>query len=193
MSTGQWFTDRIGTRWFFDAGALGLDFAYTGDFGYSNPSWERLHTPLDLTAWLTERFGPLSSPATPADLASARRLRDAITAIARAVAANMSPQSEPIDVLNDVAAQPDLNPVLAGGSIPPSCATVPRALSMIARDAIHVFAESPDRIRRCGADDCGLIFFDGSRPGVRRWCSMQRCGNRAKVRNHRSRTKEQTP
>jgi predicted RNA-binding Zn ribbon-like protein len=31
------------------------------------------------------------------------------------------------------------------------------------------------------------VFYDESRAGSRRWCSMQRCGNRAKVRAHRQR------
>uniref|UniRef100_UPI0028119726 CGNR zinc finger domain-containing protein n=1 Tax=Streptomyces sp. TaxID=1931 RepID=UPI0028119726 len=29
----------------------------------------------------------------------------------------------------------------------------------------------------------------GPRPGRRRWCSMERCGNRHKVRAYRSRTR----
>src|SRR5947208_764688 len=43
------------------------------------------------------------------------------------------------------------------------------------------------RIRVCAAEDCGLLFVDASRPGRRRWCSMERCGNLAKVRGHRAR------
>ena len=31
------------------------------------------------------------------------------------------------------------------------------------------------------------LFHDVSRSGARRWCSMQRCGNRHKVRQHRAR------
>ncbi|MEV6911021.1 CGNR zinc finger domain-containing protein [Amycolatopsis sp. NPDC051071] len=31
--------------------------------------------------------------------------------------------------------------------------------------------------RECSADDCYLLFFDTSRSGNRRWCSMERCGN----------------
>ena len=43
------------------------------------------------------------------------------------------------------------------------------------------------RIRVCAADNCGLLLVDTSRPGRRRWCSMEFCGNRAKIRTHRSR------
>ncbi len=38
-----------------------------------------------------------------------------------------------------------------------------------------------DRLRRCASPSCVLWFYDTSRSGARRWCSMQGCGNRAKV------------
>jgi predicted RNA-binding Zn ribbon-like protein len=59
--------------------------------------------------------------------------------------------------------------------------TTAQALSTIARDSIDLFS-SPlgDRVRICEADDCGLLFVDTSRPGTRRWCSMEWCGDRAK-------------
>jgi predicted RNA-binding Zn ribbon-like protein len=45
------------------------------------------------------------------------------------------------------------------------------------------------RIRVCAAPDCGLLYLDQSRTGNRLWCSMQRCGTRAKVRTHRERSR----
>jgi predicted RNA-binding Zn ribbon-like protein len=63
-----------------------------------------------------------------------------------------------------------------------------QALSTVARDAVELFGRrGTDRIRSCSADDCELVFYDESRSNNRRWCSMQRCGNRAKVRAHRAR------
>lgn len=46
---------------------------------------------------------------------------------------------------------------------------------------------SPDRskVRSCPGEDCGWLFID--RRGRRRWCSMDSCGNRAKVRAHAER------
>ncbi|UYM06722.1 CGNR zinc finger domain-containing protein [Solicola gregarius] len=44
------------------------------------------------------------------------------------------------------------------------------------------------RVKICPADDCRWAFYDGSRNHSRQWCSMSVCGNRAKVRKHRSRT-----
>jgi predicted RNA-binding Zn ribbon-like protein len=43
------------------------------------------------------------------------------------------------------------------------------------------------RVRECpGADGCGWLFLDTSKSGTRRWCSMQVCGNRAKVHRYRT-------
>jgi predicted RNA-binding Zn ribbon-like protein len=36
-----------------------------------------------------------------------------------------------------------------------------------------------ERVRKCG--QCVLHFFDTSKKGTRRWCSMELCGNRLKV------------
>ena len=42
-----------------------------------------------------------------------------------------------------------------------------------------------DRVKACPGDECGWLFLD--RSGRRRWCSMDSCGNRAKVRAHAAR------
>lgn len=43
------------------------------------------------------------------------------------------------------------------------------------------------RIRKGANPQCGLTFVDTSRPGKRRWCSMDRCGNMMKLRTYRER------
>ncbi len=66
--------------------------------------------------------------------------------------------------------------------------TTSQALSTLARD-LQALVASPlaRRVRVCASDTCGLIFVDASRPGRRRWCSMERCGTIAKTRAHRAR------
>ncbi|MET9672757.1 CGNR zinc finger domain-containing protein [Streptomyces sp. NPDC006482] len=59
-----------------------------------------------------------------------------------------------------------------------------------ARDYLHLLRTAPDRIRACAHEACILHFFDTSRNGTRRWCSMAICGNRAKASRHYARTKE---
>lgn len=43
---------------------------------------------------------------------------------------------------------------------------------------------SPRRVRRCEGHECVLFFYDVSKNGARRWCSMAACGNRRKVARH---------
>jgi predicted RNA-binding Zn ribbon-like protein len=39
----------------------------------------------------------------------------------------------------------------------------------------------PSRIRKCEAESCMVHFYDTSKKGSRRWCSMNICGNKLKV------------
>lgn len=43
------------------------------------------------------------------------------------------------------------------------------------------------RLKSCDSDSCRWVFYDHSPAGRGRWCSMQLCGSRAKVRSYRSR------
>jgi predicted RNA-binding Zn ribbon-like protein len=47
-------------------------------------------------------------------------------------------------------------------------------------------------IRVCAAEGCERLFLDNSRNHKRRWCSMNACGNRAKVRRFRARERAPT-
>lgn len=49
------------------------------------------------------------------------------------------------------------------------------------------------RLGRCAAEGCGRWFYDVSRNRSRRWCSMARCGNRAKVAAHYRRRRSPAP
>ncbi len=186
---GQWFTADDGHRWHFDAGSLALDFAYTGAMG-DNPSSEAMHSPTDLATWLNERFPEVDGTATDRDLVDALTLRAVIARSATAISRGLRPAEDDVDVINLFAATPDIPPALAGGrrQAGRTRARVSQILSVMAREVVELFsADRADRIRECSADDCQLIFYDESRSNNRRWCSMQRCGNRAKVRAHRAR------
>ncbi|WBU37632.1 CGNR zinc finger domain-containing protein [Homoserinibacter sp. YIM 151385] len=187
---GQWIISGDGRRWRFDAGAPSLDFAYTGDRGLGVDAWERLREPRDLGAWLAEREPRLAAEdAGPRELLDALALRGAISRLATAVVDGEEPAPDDVDTLNLYAAMPDIPPALPGGARQAGAGRlrVAQALSSLARDAIAVLGEDEGRLRRCEADDCRLVFRDESRTRNRRWCSMQRCGNRAKVRAHRER------
>ena len=42
------------------------------------------------------------------------------------------------------------------------------------------------RVRRCAEPRCHRVFLDTTRNGLRRWCDMGTCGNRAKAARHRA-------
>lgn len=49
-----------------------------------------------------------------------------------------------------------------------------------------VTSDEASRIRVCGSEDCGWMFVDRSRNGLRRWCQMEVCGTMEKTRRRRT-------
>jgi len=102
------------------------------------------------------------------------------------------------DALRDALEHPDrkpqaLNAVLRKGRMlaqikadgPTYTPEVPdawRVAWLAAQSYLELLSETPERIRRCAHPNCVLYFYDTSKNGTRRWCSMKTCGNRAKAR-----------
>lgn len=62
-------------------------------------------------------------------------------------------------------------------------------IAPLAHAAASLFAEADrTRVRKC--DQCVLHFYDTSKKGTRRWCSMRLCGNRVKVAAYAARHRE---
>jgi predicted RNA-binding Zn ribbon-like protein len=73
-------------------------------------------------------------------------------------------------------------------SVEPSANGVAGALGIVLSRVHASMADgSWQRLKVCPADDCLWAFFDRSRNRSRRWCEMEICGNRAKVRSYRER------
>jgi predicted RNA-binding Zn ribbon-like protein len=53
--------------------------------------------------------------------------------------------------------------------------------------AMMLGQDDPSRYRACANQSCRFTFYDDSKPGTRRWCSMELCGGRAKARAFRLR------
>jgi predicted RNA-binding Zn ribbon-like protein len=49
------------------------------------------------------------------------------------------------------------------------------------------------RIRVCGSLDCGWMYVERSRNGLRRWCQMETCGNLEKSRRRSERVRTAVP
>ena len=171
----------------FRTGRASIDFLHTGGEG-QHAVWELLHAPIDLERWLPVIVDADVLDANADDLVAARRLRAAMRRVAEALVAGRHPAATDVAVVNAAAAEPPLVPELTDHGIRLLPGSVAQALATLARD-LQDLAAGPlsARVRVCAADDCGLLFVDASRPGRRRWCSMQRCGNRAKTKAHRAR------
>ena len=180
-----------GQVWRFDPGALFLDFVYTGDFGVGPWREGLVFTAQELDAWLAEHVAHDLKPAIPQELEQALALRECLTRLVKA-AAGMDDRADDGDVsfVSRVASRPDVPPVFPG-HLPEGGLKTDHALSTIARDAVIQLRDHPDRLRNCGGPDCPMVFLDLSRAGKRTWCSMSRCGNRAKARAFRSRNADQ--
>ena len=69
-----------------------------------------------------------------------------------------------------------------------SAETAEQVLSPVALKAAELFSTADfRRVRRCDDPTCVHWFYDSTRPGRRRWCSMATCGNRLKVKLYRKR------
>ena len=194
-ATGRVLTDPRGVSFRFDAGAVCLDFAHTGgEDQYA--VFETLHEPADLEEWLAQP--PLAAVTTSAittdDLEAAKALRRAIWDAAHARAADRVLPSAAVTTINLFAAAEPLVPEIVTDPLTTRWATpvdVGRVLSSLAREMIELLTGPlAGRIRECASETCPMVFVDSSRPGARRWCAMERCGNREKLRALRARRAE---
>jgi predicted RNA-binding Zn ribbon-like protein len=172
----------------FDAGCPALNLLATlGYRGTADPV-ERLTSPARLTDWLAANDLPVVDVDARA-VTLTRALREAAYASLAAVAANCAPHSADVATLNRWATQPAPTPALtlgpngvAWGPVQPTIRTV---LAGLARDLAAVAVDQPTALRMCAAEVCRMLYLDRSRGRRRRWCSMGRCGNVAKVARHR--------
>ncbi|MFJ1602416.1 CGNR zinc finger domain-containing protein [Streptomyces sp. NPDC088253] len=188
----------------FIGGRPCLNFVATLGKRHATPL-ERLPDPDALARWIAD--AGLSAGAddipvhvTEGDLAHARTLREALYRLVRAAMAGEAPDPADVTRVNEAAARPDLAPQLAeprdegAGPRQPLRWTAerpgPAALATVARDAV-LLVGGPllARVKECENPECSLLFLDDSQARRRRWCSMDRCGNLAKVAGYRSRSR----
>lgn len=167
--------DLLNTRWIDAAGRHDLLDSLEG-----TALW--LNTPP-----VREALGGIS---VPAGHDTRERLHQARAALDKAVADPAHPSPAAITAVNDVLAHGRLRQVLR----PDGPGTVAEADDpawlpawAATADFLRLLADRPDRIRACGNPQCILHFYDVSKNGTRRWCSMSGCGNRAKAQRHYAR------
>jgi predicted RNA-binding Zn ribbon-like protein len=150
----------------------------------------------DVLRWLG-RTGLLEAKAAlPARrgalLTAARRLREVARVLVTARKANRRLDAGP---LNEFLAQAESHGELIRGKdgalsvVRRYDHTNPNGVLAPLAEAVAEFLATADfsLVRRCEGKDCVLWFYDRTKAHRRRWCSMEGCGNRAKVARFRSR------
>ncbi|MET9143503.1 CGNR zinc finger domain-containing protein [Streptomyces sp. NPDC057197] len=135
------------------------------------------------TAENLERFG-----ITEADLPRARELRESLRAALLAHAGHV-PHGR-VTPLGELLARAPL--VVAVDARDGAAALTPAdggpLLSRVAAAVAEALvAGTWTRLKACEAGTCHWAYYDRSPAGRRRWCSMQVCGARAKMRRYRAR------
>lgn len=179
--------ERDGFR--FRGGRNAIDLPATLQGRLKAAPRELLATTEDLARWLVAARLASSPPqATPGDLATARRLREAIYALANGLHGDGDDVPGARDTLNQIASGAAAVPLLQPGGGVRLVGSAGALLVTLAREAVQLFGgEEASHVRQCQSPTCSLYFVDTSRKGDRRWCSMAACGNKAKVAEFRRR------
>jgi predicted RNA-binding Zn ribbon-like protein len=164
-----------------------IDFVNTAGFG---PDREDLPTPEALAEWLCGHGLDPGVRATKADWEEARAVREALRDLLSAHNEVETDVPRATAVLDAAAQRSGLGIrfVEGGARVEPSAAGVRGALGHILAEVSAGMADGTwDRMKACRAEDCRWAFLDTAKNRSRAWCSMQSCGNRAKVAAYRER------
>ncbi len=199
-------------NWDFDAGLLPLDFANTAEWHARSDPLEKLNSYADLVNW-SWKAGLLTEEAALGLLEAAERrpqdthralervieLREALYHIFSHRAAGTRIPDEDLALFNAALGEAlhrvrlDASPDGFSWGWSDEDQNLEAMLWPILRKSAELLTS--DDLKRVGecADDrgCGYLFYDNSRNHSRRWCSMESCGNRAKVQRHYQRSKAQ--
>lgn len=166
-----------------------LDFANSVDWSEDDEpvapeATDALTTPERLARW-GERMDllPGGGAVDEAELARARELRDAVYRVFAAIAVARVPAERDLEAVRrshgEGVAAGELAATDGGWRLTWPTSDPRRIRWAVAADAVDLLTD-PGRVRRCPGHRCGWLFFDTT--GRRRWCSMELCGARAKMR-----------
>ena len=79
-------------------------------------------------------------------------------------------------------------------AFPASATKLDGFLAPVVWSAARLLASADaESLRICAGPDCGWMFIDRSRNGLRRWCEMQTCGTQEKTRRRSTRILRRRP
>ena len=210
-----------GERFEFIGGHLALDLADTLGGRRGGSTRELMNTYADLVTWGLEasivtpeeaehllQAAQLDPVDAVAVLERARRLREAIYALAAARMRGDAAQSTDLAVLNSELAQALAHRRVTTGAagmawtwdwraegVTGDCERQSNSILVLhavlwpvavaAADLLTMYDHPP--LRECASDACSWLYLDTTRNHSRRWCDMKGCGNQAKVRRYRQR------
>ncbi len=187
---------------------LWLDFVNT-DAAAQMPGGDLLRDFEALLGWLQQeaavdeeraagirRRAVLQPAAAAATLVDARRVRAALRALAERGETHDKVREDAVIEINRVlgrsAGTRRLDPDPDTGSyvrtfVPTGDAFAGLMIPIVESAADSLIGNELPRVRRCADPRCHRVFLDGTKNGLRRWCDMGTCGNRAKAARHRAR------
>lgn len=124
-------------------------------------------------------------------LTQARRLRSALYATLLHADSDVDAFRVVASAAQRAAAEARLTPLPDGRfewKLPPALGLELPLLRLAEAGAGLLTSAERQNVRACPGDECGWLFLD--RRGRRRWCSMETCGNRAKVKAFAQRRRE---
>jgi predicted RNA-binding Zn ribbon-like protein len=192
-----------GPEFDFIAGNPVLDFHNTVEWPPRGKSNDRLPRPVDLVRWATESGIVTSDEArklraycirngsrSRAELADTLQLRSLIHHLLSNLVEGQQPSDASIATLNQrlkkLRSRQKIewrngelrwSPVGSRGTT-----TIMDRLALSAAELIT--SAELWRLRTCANPECGWLFLDTTRNGLRKWCSMAECGGRAKSKRY---------
>jgi predicted RNA-binding Zn ribbon-like protein len=166
---------------------LVIDFVNTAGW---DPEREDLTSPQVLLDWLAGHELDPGAKATKDDLGEARAVREALRDLLSAHNEVEADVPRALAVLDAAAQRSGLAVRFAeeGTRVEPSASGVRGAIGRILAEVSVGMADGTwERMKACRAEDCRWAFLDTAKNRSRAWCSMQSCGNRAKVAAYRER------
>ncbi|MDQ8163960.1 MAG: CGNR zinc finger domain-containing protein [Gemmatimonadota bacterium] len=142
------------------------------------------------------RRAVLQPAAAAATLVDARRVRAALRVLAERGQVTERVREDAVVEINRVlgrsAGTRRLDAVPAGGYtrafVPTGDAFAGLMIPIVESAADALVDDELARVRCCADPRCHRVFLDGTKNGLRRWCDMGTCGNRAKAARHRARS-----
>ncbi|MGV3708670.1 MAG: CGNR zinc finger domain-containing protein [Gemmatimonas sp.] len=188
---------------------LWLDFVNT-DLSSQTPRGDLVRSFEALLTWLSSlgaideeraagisRRAKLQPAAAAATLVDARRVRASLRALAERGATSPRIQDDAVVEINRVLGRSagtrridrHTDGTLVRAFVPTGDAFAGLMIPIVESAADSLVDGELTRVRRCADPGCDRVFFDATRNGLRRWCDMGTCGNRAKAARHRAKSK----